>query len=176
MKPKLIQKILAIIVALFFSIAAFTQTTTPLDDYILNFMKDNKLPGVGVAIVKGGKLVLAKGYGYADIDKDIPYTANTIQEIASLSKPVTATALMKLWERGLFQLDEPIDSYLPFTVRNPNSPEVPITFRMLMNHTSSIIGNDVNAPPLFATAPGTAMPLGVFLQNFLVSLLHSVCC
>src|SRR5262249_55588363 len=133
------------------------QTTTPLDAFILKYMKDNNLPGVGVAIVKDGKLALAKGYGYADIDKDIPYTANTIQEIASISKPVTATALMKLWEQGLFQLDEPIDSYLPFTVRNPNFPAVPITFRMLLNHTSSIVHN----------APGAAMPLGLFLQNFL---------
>jgi CubicO group peptidase (beta-lactamase class C family) len=162
MKPKLIQQLFALIIAAFFSATVFTQTTTPVDDYILNFMKDKKLPGVGIAIVKDNKLAFAKGYGYADIDKDIPYTPNTIQEIASISKPVTATAAMQLWEQGLFHLDDPIDSYLPFTVRNPNSPGVPVTFRMLMNHTSSII-QAVPVQPLGAT-----MPLGIFLQNFLV--------
>jgi len=164
MKPRLLKKLLSLAISVLAAAILNAQTTTPLDDFILNYMKDNKLPGVGIAIVKGGKLVLAKGYGYADIDKDIPYTANTIQEIASLSKPVTATALMKLWEQGVFQLDEPIDSYLPFTVRNPNFPEVPITFRMLMNHTSSIVGSHLGVG---GTHPGAAMPLGIFLQNFL---------
>src|SRR5215510_4978994 len=100
MKPSILKKLFPLAIGVVSATILYPQTTTPLDGYILNFMKDNKLPGVGVAIVKDGKLVLAKGYGYADIDKDIPYTTNTIQEIASVSKPVTATALWKLWEQG----------------------------------------------------------------------------
>src|SRR5262245_9018362 len=85
------------------------QTITPLDNYIIGRMNDLKLPGVGIAIVKDNKLALAKGYGYADIGRDIPYTPNTIQEIASISKPVTATAAWQLLEDGYFHLDQAID-------------------------------------------------------------------
>ncbi len=60
--------------------------------------------------------------------------------IASISKTITATAVMQLWEQGLFELDDDVNDYLPFNVRNPNHPDVPITFRMLLTHTSSING------------------------------------
>jgi len=159
-----------ITVVLFFT-TAHAQTTTALDNYILDKMKDHHLPGVSVAIVKDGKLVLVKGYGLADIEKDIPYTPNTIQGVASISKPVTATAIMKLWEQGSFQLDDPINNYLPFPVINPFFPGTPITFRMLLSHTSSVnfgyvlVNGSLKQP---YALPGSAPALGSFLQSYFV--------
>jgi CubicO group peptidase (beta-lactamase class C family) len=58
--------------------------------------------------------------------------------IASTSKPVTALALMKLYDQGKLKLDQDINDHLPFDVRNPNFPDEKITFRMLLSHVSSI--------------------------------------
>src|SRR5947207_5389856 len=90
---------------------ANAQTATALDNYILQQMSNTHVPGLSVSIIRNGKIVWAKGYGYADIDKDIPFTPNTINaEIASISKTVTADAVMKLWEQGLFQLDADVNN------------------------------------------------------------------
>src|SRR5262249_17019716 len=63
---------------------------------------------------------------------------DTLFMLASISKTVTAVALMQLYEQGRFGLDDPIDTNLGRLVRNPNFPSVPITYRMLLSHTSSI--------------------------------------
>ena len=69
-----------------------------------------------------------------------------IMNIASISKTFTATAVMQLWEKELIQLDADIHLYLPFHVRNPRHPEIPITIKQLLTHTSSIVdGNYYDA-------------------------------
>ena len=143
------------------------QTTSALDNYILNKLHDAPIPGLAFALIKDGKIALTKGYGFADVDKDIPFTPNTIQhEVASISKIVTATAVMKLWEQGRFQLDDPINNYLPFPVINPSYSGTAITFRMLLCHTSSIAGNDVDLNYGYVP-PGTEQELGNFLYDVL---------
>ena len=147
----------------------YAQTLTPADNFILNYMNQNNIPGLSAGIIKDGKLALAKGYGYADIDKDIPFTPNTINHsIASVSKTITATALFQLWENDLFELDDPINDYLPFPVSNPFYPDIPITFRMLLSHKSSIYSNEQEPVNVEYGLPGTRMPLGEFLQKRLV--------
>lgn len=148
------------------------QTITPPDDYILDQMRVLKIPGVVATLIKDGKVAFTKGYGLADIDKDIPYTPNTIQGIMSISKPVTATAIMKLWEQNEFELDDPINDYLPFPVINPFYPNTPITFRMLLSHTSSVnrglhlVNGSLQVLSQFPQ--GTAPALGSFLQSYFV--------
>jgi CubicO group peptidase (beta-lactamase class C family) len=66
-------------------------------------------------------------------------TVDTIYMVASITKPLVATALMQLYEQGLFDLDDDVNDYLPFEVRNPNFPDIPITFRMLLAHQSSYV-------------------------------------
>jgi CubicO group peptidase (beta-lactamase class C family) len=111
---------------------------TDLDDFILERMKADNAPGLAACIVKKDKLVWAKGFGWADIENKIPMTADTIQNIGSISKTITATAVMQLWEKGAFKLDDDVNSYLAFKVRNPRFPDDPITFRQLLTHKSSI--------------------------------------
>ena len=71
-----------------------------------------KLPSVSIAVIRGHKLVLAKGYELADRAAGAPATAHTIYAIGSLSKQFTAAAIMKLYEEGRLQLDEPVTKYL----------------------------------------------------------------
>lgn len=112
-----------------------------LDEAILARMYESRIVGASAAFVEGGRVIWAGGYGWADLVKEQPAAPDTIYRIASISKVVTATALMQLWERGLFNLDDDIGPYLGYPVRNPNFPEDRITFRMLMTHTSSILDN-----------------------------------
>ncbi len=110
-----------------------------VDRFITYLMKSRRIPGVTAAIVKDDKLVWSKGYGWADIERQIAMDPeNTLLGIASVSKTITTTAIMQLWEQDRFRLDNDINSYLPFAVRNPFFPDVPITFRHLLTHRSSI--------------------------------------
>ncbi len=109
-----------------------------LDAYILDEMDYENLPGMSTLIVKGGEIVWVESYGMADIENDVPVTDNTAFLMASVSKLFMATAFMQLEEDGLIDLDEDINTYLPFDVFNPNYPNISITSKMLMTHTSSI--------------------------------------
>ena len=93
-----------------------------------------KLPSVSIAIMRGHKLVLAKGYGLADRAAGTPATAHTIYAIGSLSKQFTAAAIMKLYEEGRLQLDEPVTKYLP-----EYRAETPVpTIRNLLQQNSGL--------------------------------------
>ncbi|MDY2883663.1 MAG: serine hydrolase domain-containing protein [Romboutsia timonensis] len=99
--------------------------------------------GLSISVIENNKISYSQGFGYADIDKNIKTDTNTIYRIASISKSITASAIMKLYEEGKFKLDDDINDYLNgFEVRNPNFPDEKITFRMLLTHTSSIIDGD----------------------------------
>lgn len=109
-----------------------------LDAAIREQLRAAKLPGAAVAVIRDSRTAVAKGYGYANLEQKRPVTADTIFQIASVSKLVTATALMRLYEQGRFRLDDDINAYLPFSVRNPKYPDAAITLRMLLAHTSGI--------------------------------------
>lgn len=99
---------------------------------------ENKLIGMSVAVVCNGAVADVYHYGLSDIARNIPVTDSTMYRVASISKSVTASALMKLFESGGFSLDENISDYLGFNVYNPNFPSEPITFRMILSHTSGL--------------------------------------
>jgi len=112
-----------------------------LDSVIQAKMEIGHLPGVSACIIKGGQVKWEGVYGDANIALNIPVNTATLFMLASVSKTITVTALMQLWEDGLFELDDDINDYTPFEIRNPNLPEEPITFKMLCTHTSSIRDN-----------------------------------
>jgi CubicO group peptidase (beta-lactamase class C family) len=110
-----------------------------IDKFIETEMQVEKIPGLAACIVKSGKIVWSKGYGWSDIKRRVAMDPDrTIQNIGSISKTVTATAAMQLWEKGKFELDEDINQYVPFTVRNPLHTDKLISFRSLLTHRSSI--------------------------------------
>ena len=106
-------------------------------------MERNFMPGMTVAFVDlDSGFTWTQGFGYADTVRGIPVIDETIFNMASISKPFTAIALMQLVEQGLIDLDEPITTYLPEFSMLPH-PEYGgnyqnITIRMLLNHTAGI--------------------------------------
>ena len=126
------------------------RSTDDFDQTIIDYMNTAHWPSLALAIIKNNSMVWSKGYGYADIKNKREATNKTVYMLASISKTFTATAIMQLWEKGLFDLDDDVNEYLPFRVRNPNYPDVPITFRMLLSHRSGITSNFVNLFIIFS--------------------------
>jgi len=118
---------------------SYNNLNSELDSAILAEMNKYNIIGISAAFVKDGKVVWSNGYGWSDLERNKQATPDTIYRLASVSKTITATALMQLWEQGKFGLDDDISDYLGFEVRNPNYPNDKITFRMLLTHTSSIL-------------------------------------
>jgi CubicO group peptidase (beta-lactamase class C family) len=139
------------------------QSTDEFDQKILDYMNTAHWPSLALAILKNNTMVWSKGYGYADIKNKRNATNTTVYMLASISKTVTATAIMQLWEKGLFDLDDDINEYLPFSVRNPNYPDVPITFRMLLAHRSGITADYVRLFIIFSVLRVPYAYLGEFL-------------
>ena len=94
--------------------------------------------GLSVAIVKNNQLVYTGSFGAKNIDKGTLINVDDIFRIASISKSFTATAIMQLYEQGKFGLDDDVSLALKLPVHNPNYPDIPITYRMLLTHTSSL--------------------------------------
>ena len=109
--------------------------------FIESTIQTHSIPGLSISVVKEGGIVWEKYFGYANIDENILVDENTMFILSSVSKTVTATALMQLFEEDLFSLEDDIDGYLPFNINHPDYPLTPITFKMLLSHTSGIKDN-----------------------------------
>lgn len=105
-----------------------------VDDYVRDFMAKRHIPGASVAVMKDGKVVKIKGYGVASLEHKVPVTSDTVFEIGSVSKQMTAAAIMLLVEDGKVSLDEKISAYLP------NTPDTwrDVTVRHLLTHSAGI--------------------------------------
>ena len=110
-----------------------------LDKELGREMKKHHIAGAAVSVVKDGKLFFAKGYGYADLENDIPVDpARTTFRIGSIAKLFTWTAVMQLAEQGKLDLDADVNTYLDFRI--PDTYPQPITLKHLMTHTSGFEG------------------------------------
>jgi len=112
------------------------------------FIDDGKLAGIATLVMKDGKIVHREQFGMANIDKEQPVEENTIFRIFSMTKPITAVALMTLYDEGKFELDDKVSSYIPeFTgvmvynaeTQSLESPDNALTIRHLLTHTSGIL-------------------------------------
>jgi CubicO group peptidase (beta-lactamase class C family) len=97
-------------------------------------MAAQKIPGLSVAVVSGGVLRWSSGYGLADVENQVPARADTAYRWGSVSKPVTAVAVMQLVDRGKLDLDATIQTYVPTFPEKP----WPITCRQLLAHLGGI--------------------------------------
>ncbi|MCS6825916.1 MAG: beta-lactamase family protein, partial [Caldilinea sp.] len=110
------------------------------------------LSGLAVVIYAQGRILYEGYFGYRWIDpqhleRSLPVTAQTKFRVASISKLVTALATMQLVERGRLNLDADVSNALGWTLRNPYWPDLPITPRMLLTHTSSLRDGEVYTFP-----------------------------
>jgi len=141
-RQQLAQKRLLGVLATALTLVSLCHAVMPVgvgrDDFILERMRTDHVPGLSAVLVARDKIIWEQAYGWADVDQKIPMRVDTVQNIGSISKTITATAVMQLWEKGRFGLDDDVGRYLSFTVRNPRFPDDPITFRQLLTHKSSI--------------------------------------
>jgi CubicO group peptidase (beta-lactamase class C family) len=99
-----------------------------------SFMAANSVPGISAAVVQDGELVWSEGFGMADLENFVPATAFTLFRLGSISKPITATAILQLSERGKLDLDAEVQKYCPAFPKK----EWPITSRELLGHLGGI--------------------------------------
>lgn len=137
-----------------------------LDSFILATMNTYYIPGVAACVVRDGQIIWTGSYGHAIIELGVEVADTTLFMLASISKTFTGAALLQLWEAGLFELDDDINDYLPFTVFNPNHPESVITFRELLTHTSSIRDNWEVMLSVYAWGD-SPIPLGDYVEGYL---------
>ena len=105
-----------------------------IEKAVLTFMSANSVPGMGAALVLDGEPVWSAGFGMADLEDSAPATSSTLFRLGSLTKPITATALLQLWEHGKLDLDAPVQKYCPAFPQK----EWPITSRELLGHLGGI--------------------------------------
>src|SRR5687767_13030713 len=108
--------------------------TGRVDSLIAAEMKARRIPGVAIAVIDNGKVVLKKAYGTANLETETPLRTDAVFELASITKQFTAAAIMLLVREGKVKLDEPIASYID------NSPEGwnAVTVRHLLTHTGGL--------------------------------------
>lgn len=138
------------------------------DSFIGAQLRSADIPGAAVGLARAGRVIFARGYGYADLAGRRPVTPATLFHLASITKTVIATAVMMLVEEGRLALDEPVGRYLDFPVVNPAHPNVPIRVRHLLMHTSSISDETYQTIEFRIRGADSALPLRRFLTDLLV--------
>jgi len=127
-----------------------TERLGRIDSVLSNAVKQQQIKGVVALVTKNGKVAYQRAFG--EMDEGKPMRNDTIFRICSMTKPITAVAVMMLWERGLFTLDDPIAKFIPefkemkVLVLDKNAEKgfrldpakTPITIRQLLSHTSGI--------------------------------------
>ena len=105
-----------------------------LDAAILAALPRLGAPGLSIGVVRDRELRWSAGYGLADLENEVPATPISVYRLASVAKPITATAVLQLWERGKLDLDAPVQRYVPGFPEKP----WPITARHLLAHQSGV--------------------------------------
>lgn len=149
-----------------------------------NYIDTGKLSGCQTLVARKGVIGYCSSLGHADLAQQIPVQDDTIFRIYSMSKPITSVALMQLYERGLFQLNDPISKVIPefrdlkvYTGVGPHSekglevPASPVTFRQILSHTAGLSygGGQHPVDALYRKA-GLGQHSGMTLKSFVESL------
>src|SRR4051794_24047417 len=132
-----------------------------------DFLRAHQAPGAALAVARNGKIVYARGFGYSDVAKKEKVDPDALFRIASVSKPITAAAVMQLVEKGKLKLDEPAFKLLDIKPHLEKDAKVDprlaqITIGQLLRHTGGF-DRDASFDPMFrpiviARATGTAAP------------------
>ena len=142
-----------------------TELATFVDSFMKTAMAGERIPGAGFVFVQNGRVVLARGYGLANVATQrrvVP--ESTIWRVGSISKVFTATAVMQLVDRSKVKLDAPVESYVR-RVAIPRTYPEPVTVRHLLDHTA---GFDEIRPGTQAATRDALLPLDKFLEDRLV--------
>ena len=131
------------------------------DLIVQKMMKDQKITGLSLAVIKNGNPIVNKGYGLANVEHNVPVTAETVIRLGSLSKQFFTTAILKLKEEGKLSIDDSVHKFFP------DAPETwkPIQVKHLMSHSSGLkregpaYNNSVIQPDLVIIKSAYSLPL-----------------
>ncbi|MBL8271939.1 serine hydrolase domain-containing protein [Steroidobacter sp.] len=171
-------------------VSAMAQAASPptLREQVQSVVEQERIPGLAIAVAKEGEMLWSEGFGYANLELKVPVTPRTRFRIASISKSLTATCVMRLAEAGKLDLDAPLRRYLP---AYPESGRA-ITVRQLASHRAGIVHysdedmiNTVHYPTMsaalarfkdrpLASAPGTHYLYSSFGYNLIGAVVESV--
>ncbi|WP_374147029.1 serine hydrolase domain-containing protein [Sphingomonas sp. 28-63-12] len=140
-----------------------------IDGMIASQLAEHHIAGATVSVVQDGKLIFAKGYGFADIDKRVPVVADrTLFRIGSISKVFTTIGTMQLAEAGKVKLDADVSRYLDFSF--PRVSKAPLTLAHLMTHTAGF-AESLNG--LLVQSPKNVLPIGDMIKRTLPPLVRA---
>ena len=98
--------------------ASCEEKHSTLEHFIHKELESGEVPGIGISIIIDGDILLSRGFGYADIENQVPFTDSTIMNIASISKTFIGVSMMHAVEKGLLNLDDDVNKYLSFKIVN----------------------------------------------------------
>ncbi|MBB5622462.1 cyclic peptide transporter [Pedobacter cryoconitis] len=122
-----------------------------IDQEVTTLMERGKIPGLSLVILKDGHRII-RNYGYADLEKKIPVTAQTLFQLGSTSKAFTALAVLNLAKTGSLKLDADVADYIPWFKVNYKDKAAKVTIRQLLHHTSGISWQTLSLIPESNTA------------------------
>lgn len=137
-----------------------------LTEYVALQMEQNNISGLSATIIKNGKEVWNTNLGLANRETNLEVSDSVLFLMYSTTKLFTGIGIMQLWEQGLFDLDDPINNYLPFSVTHPDYPEIDISFKMLMSHVSGINDNWTILNNLMVFSYDTPISLADFCYDY----------
>src|SRR5205085_4688575 len=109
------------------------------DQVFSDMIRKYNIPGGAVAVMRDGKLVYARGFGYADVENKKPVEPDALFRVASMYKPITSAAIMKLIEEGKLTMDDYVDPLIADLKPAPGATVDPrwdlVTIRQLLNHS-----------------------------------------
>jgi CubicO group peptidase (beta-lactamase class C family) len=152
-----------------------TDRLVRIDQTLNEYVAKGYIPGAVALIVRNGKIVYEKSFGYSDIETKTQLQNNNIFRIASQSKAITSLAVMMLWEEGKFLLDEPVSKYIPefktpkvlvwFNEKDSSYSSQPakseITIRQLLTHSSGIDYAGIGSKEMKAIYSKAGVPSGI---------------
>lgn len=120
-------------------------TKKKIDSTYLALMIENKVSGMSIAIVDNGKIVYAKGYGFEDVEANIPASSKSMYRIGSITKSFTALSIMQLQSKGLLSVNDELKTHIPeFKIGFQNEVQSPILLRHMMAHISGMPSDMMN--------------------------------
>ena len=125
-----------------------------LESYVSKYMGEQDIPGVGIALIREREAVWKGAFGVANVFTRRPITPETLFEVASNSKVVTAYTALRLVDQGLLSLDEPLNAYLPEPWLPPSEYRNAITLRHVLSHSSGLGHGTLSRDSLFAPGRG----------------------
>ena len=152
-----------------------TKRLSTIDKMIQEYISDGRIPGATALVIRNGKIVYHKSFGFSDIEKKTLLKNDDVFRIASQSKAITSTAVMMLYEEGKFLLDEPVSKYIPefakpqvlktFNEKDSTYTTEPargeITIRHLLTHTSGLDYAAIGSKEFQAIYAKAGIPSGI---------------